>query len=182
MNRILDNLFAYLFGIAIGRQSRFDRSRFVDRQHVGLTVDGARRREYDTLYTILGHECEQVDERQQVVAVVEQRFLYRFAHGLAGGKVDDTLDTRILLEEFTQRRDVGTVGLYEGGAYTRDAFDTVENLDIRVRQIVDDNNFVACILQLYGRVGADITRPPGNQNFSLHDDWSVIKFLTELQR
>ena len=174
VERVFDNLLADLFRVAVGRQGRFDGCRFVDRQHVGLAVDRARRREDDALYAKLGHEREQIDERQQVVAVVEQRFLYRFAHCLAGCEVDNTLDARVILEELAQRLDVGTVGLYESGAHARDAFDAIEHLDVRVGQIVDDNNFVACVLQFYGRVGADVTRSPGNQNLSFHDDRCVF--------
>ncbi len=47
-----------------------------------LAVDGARRREDDALDIVFRHELKEIDERDYIVAVVEQRLLDALAHGL----------------------------------------------------------------------------------------------------
>ena len=78
--------------------------------------------------------------------------MHRLAHGLAGGKVDDAVDTWIVGEKLAQCVDIGTIALDKDGALARDVLNAVEHLDVAVRKIVDNHDLVACILQLYGGV------------------------------
>ena len=70
---VLDNLLVDLLGVAVGRHGLLDGGILGHGQMLlrGLSVDGARTGEDDTLDIVLGHQLQQVDETRQVVAVVE---------------------------------------------------------------------------------------------------------------
>ena len=69
--------------------------------------------------------------------------------------MDDALDVRILLENGLRRVKVAQIDLFKRRTNARDFLDAVEHFNLRVRQIVNDNYFVACLLQFYGRVRTD---------------------------
>ena len=132
MDIVCDDLLVHLLGIAIRRSSLLMRSLLSYRQvlWLRLTVNGAGRREDNTLYIIFWHQLKQVDERNQVVAVVQQRLLYTLTYSLAGSKVNDTLDGRILLEHSLCSCLVTKINLLESWTNTCNLLDTVKNLNL----------------------------------------------------
>ena len=71
--------------------------------------------------------------------------------------MDDTLNLGIFLEYVLEGFEVAAVNLLESGADAGDLLDTVDNIGVRVGQIVDNYYFVACLLQLYGCVASNKT-------------------------
>jgi len=147
---VLNDLFVDLLGVSIGRGSRFDGSILIDGILVGFSVDSTGGGENDTLHVMLGHQLQQVDQRNKVVAVVEQRFLYRLADGLAGSKMNDAVEG-VLFKQSLHRAMIGTILLIEEGPFPGDASDTLQHTSSGVRKIINDNHFVPGLLQLnYG--------------------------------
>ena len=132
MDIVCDDLLVHLLGITIRRSSLLMRSLLSYRQvlWLRLTVNGAGRREDNTLYIIFWHQLKQIDERNQVVAVVQQRLLYTLTYSLAGSKVNDTLDSRILLENSLCSCLVTKINLLESWTNTRNLLDTIKNLNL----------------------------------------------------
>ena len=170
MDIVGNNLLVNFLGVTVWRSSLLVRSILSNRQvlRFWLTVNGAGRREDDTLYIILWHELKQVDERNQVVAVVEQRLLHALAHSLAGSKVDNTLDSWILLEHGLCCSLVTQVHLLESRANACDFLNTVEYLDLRVREVIYDYYVVASLLQLYCGMATDEACTACYQNCLFH--------------
>ena len=82
--------------------------------------------------------------------------------------MDDAFNLRILLEDGLSGFLVAQVHLLKGRTDARDFLNAVEYFNLRVRQIVDNNNFVACLLQFYGGVRTDETGSACNKNCLLH--------------
>ena len=70
-HRIAQNILAYLLRVAVRRRGRLPRRLLGDRQRFGLAVHGARRREDKIAYPFLPHQVEHVEQRQDIVAVIE---------------------------------------------------------------------------------------------------------------
>ncbi len=83
-----DDLLVDFLGVAIRRSSLLMRSLLSNRQvlWLWLTINGAARREDDTLDIVFWHQLKQVDERHHIVAVIEQRFLNALTYSLAGSE------------------------------------------------------------------------------------------------
>ena len=128
MDIILDDFLVYLLGVAIGRKGFLNRSLFGDGQvlFAGLSVDGAAAREDDSLHIVFRHQLKKIQQRGDVVAIIEQRFLNALSHRLRSCEVDNALDVGIFLEHSFQALQVAAVHLLECGAYARDAFNTVD--------------------------------------------------------
>ena len=151
MDRVADDLFVDLFCISVWRSSRFDRSVLGYRQilRVRLPVNGTGRREYNAFDIEFRHQFQQVHQCHYVVAVVFQRLLYGFAYCFAGGKQDDPFDSRMSFQCFAGSFLIFQVQLDEFRTDACDAFDTVQYFYIGVRQVVDDDYFITCVLQFY---------------------------------
>ena len=72
--------------------------------------------------------------------------------------MNDTLNLRVFLEDTFEGLKVTTVHLFEGGLNTCDLRDTVEHIDIRVREVVDDHHLIAGLLQLHSGMASDKAR------------------------
>ncbi len=68
--RVAQDILAHLLRVAVGRRGGLAGRLLRDGQHVGLAVDGARRREDDVLPPVLAHQADDVHERHEVVAVI----------------------------------------------------------------------------------------------------------------
>ena len=108
------------------------RSLFCYRQilRLRLPINGTRRREDDTLYLILWHKFQEIDERYDIVAIIQQWFLYALAYCLACSKVNDTLNIRIFLEYSLGSSLVAQVNLLKSRADTSNLFDTIEYFNL----------------------------------------------------
>ena len=149
---------------------------------LGLAVDGAGRGEDDALDIVLGHQLKQVDERDDIVAVVEQRFLHALSHGLGGGEVDDALDVGIFLEHTLCRLLVAQVDILKGGTHSSDFLDAVEHFYLGVGQVVYDDYLVASLYEFYRSVGADETGSSSYQDCLFHISTMLLINVIHLQR
>ena len=93
--------------------------------------------------------------------------------------MDDTLNLGVLAEYALESLEVATVNLLESRTDAGDLFDTIYDIGIRIRQIVDDYNFVACFLQFYSGVTADKTGSTCYKNCLFHNvlNYKDIVFL-----
>ena len=160
MDEVVDDLLVDLLGVAIGRGGLLVGCVLGDGQvlGVGLSIDRAAAGEDDALDAIGWHELQEVDERDNIVAVVEQGQLDALAHSLGGGEVDDARDGRILLEHGLRGSLVAQIYLLEGRAHTRDLLDAVEHLYLGVGKVVDDDHVVASLDQFHGGMATDEAR------------------------
>ena len=151
MDSIADDLFVDLLCISVRRSSRFDRCILSYRQilGIGLSVHGAGRRKYNTFDIEFRHQFQQVYQCHYVVAIVFQWLLYGFAYCFAGGEQDDAFDSRMSFQRFAGSFLIFQIQLDEFRTDACDAFDTVQYFYIGVRQVVDDDYFITCVLQFY---------------------------------
>ena len=71
--------------------------------------------------------------------------------------MDDALNTWIFLENAFEGWHITTVYLLESRTDACDFLNTIQHLDIRVGEIVDNDYFVACLLQLYSGTATNKT-------------------------
>ena len=141
---------------------------------IRLTVDGATGGEYDALDIVFRHQLQKVDERDDIVAVVEERFLHTLSNGLGCSEVDDAADFGILLEDGLCSIVVTKVYFFEGGANAGDFLDSVDNVGAGVGKIVNDDNIVTCILEFNGGVRANETGVTCDQYSLFHMRYLVF--------
>lgn len=117
---------------------------------------------------MLRHQVQQVDEGKQVVAIVLQRLFHGFAHRLACRKVDNGFDAFIFLEQFVKAFIVQAIELLECGADAGHLFNIVHNVCVRVGQVINNNDFIACALKFHYGVRADVARTACYQDSFFH--------------
>ena len=88
------------------------------------------------------HDLQNGQRGIEIVAVVEQRLLDRFADSLEPRKVDDAGDV-VVAEDLVHCRLVAAVSLDEGRTLAGDRFDAVNDLRRAVVQIIDDDNILS---------------------------------------
>ena len=131
--RITDNLFIDLFCISVRRFRFLDRSLFRYRQFIRLTVYGTRWREYDSFHSMFRHQFEEVDQRNQVVAIIKQRLLYWLSNRFARCKVNDRLNSFIFGKDSIQTCEIQTIQFFKSRANTWYFLYIVNNVGIWVR-------------------------------------------------
>ena len=82
--------------------------------------------------------------------------------------MDNARDVGVLLEDALQGILVATVSLFKGGTYARNLLYSVNNISIGIGEIVNNNYFVACLLQFYGGVTSNKTSTTSNENCLFH--------------
>lgn len=65
---------------------------FGDRNHLGVAIDGCAAREDDVLHIMVARYIEQYERTGNVVPVVFERLLGRFAHRFKAREVNDRID------------------------------------------------------------------------------------------
>ena len=159
LNVVVNNLFVNLLGIAIGRCGLLVRSIFRYRQvlRFRLPIHGAWRREDNAFYIVFRHEFQQVNQRHDVIAIVEQGLLHTFAYRLWCSKVYNALNVGVFLEHILCCLHIAQVNLLKIGANTCYLLNTVEYMNVWVRQVVDNDNLVTCLNKFYRGVRTDKT-------------------------
>ena len=109
------------------------------------------------------HDLQNGQRGVEIVAVVEQRLLDRFADSLEPRKVDDAGDV-IVAEDLVHCRLVAAVSLDEGRTLAGDRFDAANDLRGAVVKIVDDDDLQPRIEQRNGRMAADKPGAAGQKN------------------
>ena len=139
----------------------------LDQRHgLGLTVHGSGGGEHDGVAVSLVHCVQQVQGASHVGLVVPQRLLCGLAHSLQTRKVNHSVGAN-LLEESLHTFKVEQVNLVELGGAASEFSDALEGLLGRVREVIHDNDVVACLEQFKYSVGADVAGAAGNEY--LHD-------------
>ena len=130
VRRIVDNLLVNLLCITVRRERFLDRRRLINGQVlcVRLTVHGARGREHQILHFMQLHHLQQRHEATDIVAVIEERFLYRLTDRFAGRKMDNSHNIRILLEYAIQIYEVAAVDICERRLASYDGGNTVQHI------------------------------------------------------
>jgi hypothetical protein len=108
------------------------------------------------------HEREERDERERIVAIVEQRTLDGLTHGLGGCKMDDADDIGIGTEDVVHGDIVAAVHIDKVGTAAYDGLDAVQDLDIGVGEVVNDHNVVALLHEFYDSMRSNIAYSTGN--------------------
>ena len=62
-------------------------------------------------------------------------------------EIYDSIDARVVLKHAAQYTDVGAVAFNKHWSDASDFLDTVKNIDVAVRQVVDNYYFITCILK-----------------------------------
>src|SRR5574344_82540 len=157
VNIVLNDFLIDLFSVSVRTQCFLDRSLLCDRQILRsrLTVNGAAGREDDALDVMFGHQVKQIDETDNIIAVILQWLLNTFAYCLAGSKMNDTLYIRIFGEYCIECLIVAAVNLFECWAYACNLFDAIQYIGVRVGKVINDNHFVTSLLEFYGGVTSD---------------------------
>ena len=101
------------------------------------------------------HGLEQGQGAVQIVAVVGQGLLHRFAHGLQAGKVNHSVNF-LLREHFLHGRPIGNICSICPDPVPGNGLNAVNNFRTAVDIIIRQNHLVALLQQLHGRVRADV--------------------------
>ena len=108
---------------------------------------------------MVAHCLAERDGRAKVVVVIFQRHMYRLAHGLEAGKMDDAVDL-LLGKNAVESGAVAHVHLIELQGLARDLLDPSARLRAAVDEIVHHDDIHALLEQLHARVAADVAHAP----------------------
>ena len=103
---------------------------------------------------MIAHRLEQNERTHQVVIVVFDGLCDTLAHGLEPREVDDGVDG-MFPKDAVENRAVADVRLVEEDVLARDLFGALERDLARVGKIVDDDDVMTMVQQLYQSVRAD---------------------------
>ena len=78
------------------------------------------------------HQFEKVNQRNQVITVVKQRFLYRFSYCFARCKVNDRLNSFIFCKYCIKTSKVQAIQLFKNWANTGNFLYIVNNVSTRI--------------------------------------------------
>lgn len=138
---VLDHQLAAAVGIG-GRE----RMLLGQRQELGLTIDGGRRAEDQGLDAGGAHGLQQAQAADDVVVVVVERLLRRFADGLEAGKVDDGA-AAVRAQHGLDGWLVAHVATHHGQRLAGDALHALQRLGVAVAEVVEDDDVVAGLQQ-----------------------------------
>ena len=128
----------------------------------GVAVNGGAGGEDDVFAAMAAHHVDQHECAADVVFVVLPWFRDALAHGFESGEVDAGVEV-MLGEHSLQTFTVADVGVVEGYAVDSDDLrHSAQGLGVGVAEVVDDYGSVACLIQLYQCVGADVSGSAGN--------------------
>jgi hypothetical protein len=169
MGLVADDILVDTLGVAIGREGLLARRRLIDGQvlGIGLAIDGAGGREDEMTDVVLLHESEERDERERIVAIVEQRTLHGLTHRLGSREMDHAYDIGMGTEDGVHRYIVAAIGIDKVGTAAYDGLDAIQDLDIGVGEVIDDDNIVALLHEFYDGMRTDIPYSAGDEN-SIH--------------
>ncbi len=116
---------------------------------------------------LLVHRFQQVGRAADVVLVVLQRDLNRFAHRLEAGKVDHRIDF-FLPEQQINRFGVAQVGQVKLDVFAGQFLHPAQGIGFGVAEVVDDHDLVARFEQFDAGVGADVAGAAGDEDGFAH--------------
>lgn len=103
---------------------------------------------------------DDVEQRVDIVAVIQQRLLHRLGHALVRREMDDAVNGTFLLKHGTGGRQVAQVGLIVLDAIAGNLFDAVHGAACRTAEVIDGDDVKTAVAnQLDKGVGADVAIP-----------------------
>ena len=153
------------FGLAIRIGGLVLGTIFGDRNHLGVAIDGRAAREDDVLHIMVARYIEQYERTGNVVPIVFERLLGRFAHRFKACEVDDRIDV-VRSEYLVERFAIEDIHLIERELFrlTRDLANATDSLFARVGKIVDHDHVIALLEQFNTGVTSDETRATGYED------------------
>ena len=113
------------------------------RQALGLAIDGGGGAEHETAHATLRHRLQQGDRAADVVLVVRERLLDRFADRFPRREVHDGLHL-LRAQEIGDGRLVAHVGAAKGDAdVPREGSQALEHARLGIAEVVDDHRSIA---------------------------------------
>ena len=125
-------------------------------------VDGRRRTEYDLLDLIFAHEIEQVQCSRDIVVVIFQRLLDRFAHRFKSCKMDHCVDL-VLFENLFKVVVIEHITFIAGEGLPCDLLYGTQCVGRGVHIVIHHNNVKTIVEQLHTGVGTDKSGAAGHQ-------------------
>lgn len=107
------------------------------------------------------HGFQEVQGSRDVVAVVAQWFVDRFAYGFQAGKVDHSVH-RVVLKDPVKCHGIGDVRLQERQLASGDFLHPQQRFVLRVAEVVDGGDVVAALKQAEDGVGTDVAAATGD--------------------
>ena len=127
---------------------------------VGHAVHRGGRAEDELLASRLIHHAAQADRARYVVVIVVERLLDALRDALETREVNDRVDL-VLGENFGHRLFVAYIRLIEFEILARKFFYSFKAFGLAVDKIIEYNDIISCVEQLYARVRADEARAAG---------------------
>ncbi|EJX02305.1 hypothetical protein EVA_09588 [gut metagenome] len=160
--QVAEDLFNHHLGVAVwvGRRGRHP---FLKWNRVVHAVYRSGGGEDDALALMLLHALAEHQGAGDIIVVVFQWFMHRFAYRFESGKVDDSINL-LFFKDTVDSRLIQQVCLIKNRASAGDFFDAVEDLRLGVGEVIDDNNLFAGVDQLNDGVAADKSGSSGDEN------------------
>ena len=160
LHAVAQDILAHLLGVAVGRGGRLARRGLRHGELVRLAVDRRGGGEQHVA-TLLPRSLQDVDERQEVVAVVHQRLRHGLAHRLEGGEMDHRVDG-VFREERLHGRRVAEVHPDQRHLPSENGADALVVGLVAIGEIVRDHHVIARLGELHGHVAADESGAAGD--------------------
>ena len=155
------DLLVHQLGPAVGVDAA-GRLGLLQRHVLARSVDGRAGAEDQFVHAELRHHLAEGECRVQVVVVVFERLLDRFADRLVSGEVDHRVDL-VFGEDLFELFAVADVGDVEDRFAPGEAVDTADRFGAAVREVVDDDDAAALTQEGQGGVGADVSGAAGQK-------------------
>ena len=143
---------------------RSRRAAFVQRHFFRHAVNRRRGREHDVAAAVFFHQREQIERSRHVVVVIEQRLGDGFADGLQPGEMNHRVEMRFF-ENLFERREVEQVDLVELRRFSRELRAALHGFFLRIVEVVDDGDVIACLKQFDDRMRADVAGAACDEDF-----------------
>ena len=165
MGFVTNDFLIDLFGVAIRRECLLDRCGLVHRQMSGirLAINRARRREDEVLHAMQFHNLQERNKAAEIIAVIQQRFLYGLAYRFAGSEMNHTHYIRIVFENAIQIYEIAAVNIGEFRLFTYNSSYSVQHINGGIAQVIYDSYIIALLHQFDRCMRTYITGTSGNK-------------------
>ena len=158
--QILKYLLDEILRRAVGIRGASGRHILSERRGVLAAVNSGGRAEDELLASRLIHHAAQADRARYVVVIVVERLFDALRDALETRKVNDRVDL-VLGENFGHRLFVAYIRLIEFEILARKFFYSFKAFGLAVDKIIEYNDIISRVEQLYARVRADEARAAG---------------------
>src|SRR3954471_7201559 len=170
-----EDVLDHQLGLAV-RIGRPQRMIFCERQALGIAVDRGRGAEDDAAHILAVHRLQKRDAAAHVVVVIVKRPLDRFTDRLQAGEMHHGLRL-IGRHDALKRWAIAQVELMEGDARVRrECADAIEDLRLRVHQVVDAPQATARRREHDAGVRPDVAEAAGDEDRAGYAD--TVSFLS----